>query len=145
MADVFGVNQTIINAGGKISSALGYGRRRTINEEFTANADVLGTDIVLGNLTVGTVIQGQTSVTHAALGASTTLNFAVRDNRTGAVTAVSAPADTSASGVLRLDLFADITTIPFTVSGDSDSTLLLQIAGGTATGLIKVAVEMTVD
>ncbi len=152
MALVYAINaDNKFNEGIKVASSVGYGRRRTINDIFLADATADGDDIVIGRVTESTVIQPQGSITHNDLGLDVTLQLGLVNITDGTFTAVSVATDAATGGVIRFDEEADINSFPHVVlrsqigEFNSEAWLVIRVAGAAATGIVKPSIDMTVD
>lgn len=147
MADVQGVNYAATYGTtpvGKVASNLWGGRLRVLHDTYEASAAAAGTDVLLGKLKEGAVIHGW-SVVSDDLGTSVTFQLATRDEDSAATeTVFSAALDVAtAASANHGPLAADIDRAPITV--DEDVEVIGKIAGGTATGTIKVWIYYSVD
>ncbi len=120
------------------SASIYRGDVKQVQGTYEAASAAIGTDILVVQLSKGDVILPETIVTHDALGASTTVAIEVRDRTpTATETELYAAEATSSAGTVGGD--GDIAIFPHTLTEDGD--VILKIAGGTATGTIKVDVR----
>ena len=143
MADVNGVNyqlQYVDVPSVKVDTAVNGAAIRTITDTYTAASDVLGTDVLVGKLKAGEYIQPESLLYNAALGASTTLSLAIRAVSDATITVIIDPIATTSEGIITPDA-ADVATLPEAVTEDHD--IIVRIAGGTATGVIKSFVRIS--
>ncbi len=145
MADVNAVNyqlQFVDVPSVKVPTAENGGGLRVINDSYTAAADVLGTDVLVGKLKKGEYVQPESTLYNAALGASTTLSLALRKVSDASITVIIDPIATTSEGIITPDA-ADVATLPLAATEDYD--IIVRIAGGTATGVIKSFVRISSD
>lgn len=143
MADVNGVNyqlQFVDTPSVKVDTALNGAPLRTITDNYTAASDVLGTDVLVGKLKKGEFVQPESLLYNAALGAGTTLSLAIRAVSDGTVTVIIDAVASTSEGIITPDA-ADVATLPQAVTEEHD--IIVRIAGGTATGLIKSFVRIS--
>lgn len=142
MADVYGTTATgILNATAP-AAVLGAsygGSVGVLNDTYEAAAAAAGTDVIVGKLRAGSIIQPDSVIFCDAMGASTTLGLSVRnvDDSTDE-TVIYAAQDSSSAAVLG-PVAADIATVGVKLA--SDSYVIVKIAGGAATGTIKTFVR----
>ena len=143
MADVQAVNYAATygaTPNGKVASNVNSGRVRVLYDTYEAAGAVVGTDILIGKLTSGARIH-DVVIFNDALGASTTLGVSLRDSA-AVETVVKAAASTSSAG-RQILVTADIANIPSPeIVGGAD--VIVKVAGGTATGTIKVQIFYSV-
>jgi hypothetical protein len=143
MADVQAVNYALTygaTPNGKVASNINSGRVRVLYDTYEASSAAAGTDILIGKLTAGARIH-DVVIFNDALGASTTLGVSLRDSA-GAATVVKAAAASSSAG-RQVPVTADIANLPSPeIVGGAD--VIVKIAGGTATGTIKVQIFYSV-
>jgi len=143
MADVNGVNYTLTQAGTKIASNENGGRVRVLYDSYTAASDVAGTDIVIGKFGDGVVIHDWV-VNSADMGTSVTLQLATRDTDTaGTENTFSQAIDVATAASINKPVAADLAELPLSV--DEDTEVIAKIAGGTATGLVKIQIFYSIS
>jgi hypothetical protein len=127
------------------------GRMRIAFADVTLASASIGDVVQMVNLPNGArLIDGY--LTNAALGASTTLSvgYAAYKNAAGTVVALSAAAylaATSTSSAARTDILATIALgAGSVVDADQDGLpITITLAGGTASGVVQVAIRYVVD
>lgn len=143
MADVQAVNYAATygsNPIGKVASNVNTGRMRILYDTYEASGAVAGTDILIGKLTGGARIH-DVVIFNDALGASTTLGVSLRDS--DAVETVVKAAASTTSAARLVPVAADIANLPSPeIVGGAD--VIVKVAGGTATGTIKVQIFYSV-
>ena len=113
------------------------GRMKVMYDTYEFAAASIGDEVLFGKkLQSGAVIH-EVTIYNDALGASTTLAVASRTLDAGTETVFFSAQSTSSAGKISTDA-SDIDTIPHVLS--EDSILILQLAGGAATGTVKVRV-----
>lgn len=146
MADVNGVNYDSTfgsTPAGKVASNLNEGRRRVLHDTYEASAAAAGTDVLLGKLKEGAVIHSWRVIADD-LGTGVTFQLATRDDDDGSTeNTFSQALDVATAASANVPAAADIDELPLTV--DEDVTVIGKIAGGEATGTIKVWIEYSVD
>ena len=146
MADVQGVNYAATLGStpvGKVASNLNSGRFRVLHDTYEASSAAAGTDVLLGKLKEGAVIHDWT-VLSDDLGTSVTFQLATRDDDSDATeNTFSQALDVASAASVNRPAAADIDELPLSV--DEDVTVIGKIAGGTATGTVKVTIVYSVD
>ncbi len=140
MADVIAVNETARRAGTKIDVSLDRGILRTISDTYEAAAAVAGTDVIVGSVREGEIIQPSSNIVCDAMGGSTTLSLALRRQSDGAITVLITALSSTTAKIIPTSA-VDAIALPLEVADDSD--LIVRIAGGTATGTLKSNVTLT--
>ena len=146
MADVQAVNYALTygaTPNGKTASNLNGGRMRVLYDSYTTAADVAGTDILIGKFGDGVVIHDWV-VNSADLGTAVTAQLATRDTDTAATeNTFSQAIDVATAASVNRPVAADLAELPLSV--DEGTEVIVKIAGGTATGLIKVQIFYSIS
>lgn len=146
MADVQGTNYALAwgtTPPSRIAASLLHGRVRVMHDEYEASSAAAGTDVLLGKLKEGSRIVDWV-VNSDDLGTGVTLQLATRDEDTAATeTTFSQAIDVATAASINKPVAADIGSLPLLV--DEDVEIIGKIAGGTATGTIKVTIFYVED
>lgn len=146
MADVQAVNYAATYGSvpvGKTASNVNGGRMRVLYDTFVAAANVAGTDILIGKFGDGVVIHDWI-VNSADLGTSVTLQLATRDTDAAATeNTFSQALDVASAASINRPEAADLPELPLAV--DENTEVIAKIAGGTATGIIKIQIFYSIS
>lgn len=146
MADVNGVNYALQHGTtppDRVESAYSNGRVKVMYDSYEASSAAAGTDVLLGKLKEGAVILDW-KVIADDLGTGVTGQLATRDEDDGTTeNTFSQALDLASAASINEPAAADIDELPLAVDEDVD--VLLKIAGGTATGTIKVFIYYSID
>lgn len=146
MADVQGTNYALAwgtTPPDRIPASVYRGRVRVLYDEYEASAAAAGTDILLGKLKEGARILDWFILTDD-LGTNVTLQLATRDEDSAATENVfSSAIDVASAAAVSRPVAADIARLPLLV--DEDVEVIAKIAGGAATGTIRVFIFYAED
>lgn len=139
MADVNGVNydKAFVAQPREQVSATEYGAKiRRVRDRYEASSLASGDDIRVGRISKGSQIVGG-SIYHDALGASTTLQVAIRGLKSGTEILLGSTGSTSSAG--RIDLLSVILASGgnfVTPEATEESDIIVKMGGAAGTGTI---------
>lgn len=141
MADVNGVyydNHYVDSPATQSASALVGGEMQFMYDEYEASGLSIGDEILVGFKLPASAVIHDIIIINDALGASTTLAAATRTLDDGTESVFLSAQSTSSAGRVTPD-GSDIDTLP--AQPGEPFEVILQLAGGSATGTIKVWVK----
>ena len=128
---------------GKVAANVNAGRVRVLYDTVELSAASIGDDILIGKLYDGAVIHDWV-VLADDLGTGVTLQLATRDDDSAATeNTFSQALDVASAASVNRPAAADIDELPLSV--DETVTVIGKIAGGAATGTVKVQIFYSVS